>query len=223
MRRCSTGLQSMPEPQLLLPFEAGAQEKLVTDEVAAEREAERDPLLDRTIISVVVLREVDRALTRYPEWVHPFAGLSFNRARRSYGQAHRDGRIVISTVFFGTSALDDLEDTVRHEIAHLIVGIDARHGPRWRRVARALGAVPRATGRSSCASLNARMDDAPYTLVAVLASGEECEVKSVYRRSRRYQDYRLGARGAHYRYRGESVLRFEFRERSRGGGADAGG
>ncbi|MEO1078979.1 MAG: SprT-like domain-containing protein [Pseudomonadota bacterium] len=214
----------MPEPQLSLPFDALADECPETrpanpNAVTEYREAPLDtaaaeaPLLDSTIVSVIVLREVDRALARYPEWTHPFAGLSFNRARRSYGQAHRDGRIVISTVFFGTAALDDLEDTVRHEIAHLIVGIDARHGPRWRKVARALGAIPRAAGRSSCESLNARMDDAPYTLVAVLTSGEECEVKSVYRRSRRYQDYRLGERGAHYRYRGESVLRFEFRER----------
>ncbi|MEM6774306.1 MAG: SprT-like domain-containing protein [Pseudomonadota bacterium] len=216
----------MAEAQLTLPFDAGSdpssENRKVNPKTVATKRGEtgdcaapQAPTLDRTTISVIVLREVDRALARYPEWTHPFAGLDFNRARRSYGQAHLDGRIVISTVFFGTSALDDLEDTVRHEIAHLVVGIDARHGPRWRRVARALGAVPRASGRSTCDSLNERMDDAPYTLVAVLVSGEECEVKSVYRRSRRYQDYRLGERGAHYRYRGESVLRFEFRERRR--------
>ncbi|MEE4280017.1 MAG: SprT-like domain-containing protein [Halieaceae bacterium] len=166
------------------------------------------------MIGVVVLREVERAMAIYPDWAHPFAGLELNRARRTYGQAHRDGRIVISSVFLGTTALADLEDTVRHEIAHLVVGIAERHGPRWRRVAKRLGATPRASGRSQAEDLGQRMDDAPYTLVAVLESGEECEVKPVFRRSRRYVAYRLGKGGACYRFRGSKVSRFYYRERS---------
>jgi len=161
----------------------------------------------------VVLRELDRALGLFPDWAHPFAGLSFNRARRCYGQAHRDGRVVLSTVFLGTAALNDLEDTVRHEFAHLIVGIEARHGPRWRAVARALGAVPRATGRSQSPDLAARMDDAPFTLVAVLESGEERELKPAFRRNRRFLDYRLGRGAQRYRCAGQDVLFFEYRRR----------
>jgi len=165
------------------------------------------------MISVVVLREVDRAMALFPDWAHPFAGLDLNRARRSFGQAHRDGRIVISSVFLGTAALEDLEDTVRHEIAHLIVGIEERHGPCWRRVARRLGALPRASGRSRSEDLGERMDDAPYTLVAVLESGAEYELKPAWRRSRRYLEYRAGRDGREYRYRGERVSRFFYRLR----------
>lgn len=170
-------------------------------------------LLDETIIGAVVLRELDRALTLYPDWVHPFAGLSFNRARRCYGQAHRDGRMVLSTLFIGTGALGDLEDTVRHEFAHLIAGIEARHGPRWRAVAKKLGAVPRATGRSQSPELNARMDDAPWTLVATLVSGEERELKPAFRRDRRFADYRLGDGSQRYRCAGQDVLYFTYRRR----------
>jgi hypothetical protein len=170
-------------------------------------------VLDETIIGAVVLRELDRALALFPDWAHPFAGLSFNRARRCYGQAHRDGRMVLSTLFIGTTALDDLEDTVRHEFAHLIAGIEARHGPQWRSVAKRLGAVPRASGRSRSPELNARMDDAPWTLVAVLASGEERELKPAFRRNRRFADYRLGAGPQRYRCGGQDVLCFRYRRR----------
>lgn len=171
------------------------------------------PMLDETIIGVIVLREVDRALSLYPQWVHPFSGLTFNRAHRCYGQAHRDGRIVISRVFVGTGALDDLEDTVRHELAHLIIGIDKRHGPEWRRVARRLGAIPRARGRAVSSDLASRMDDAPYTLIAVLESGEERELKTVFRRSRRYLDYRYRWGGKRYEVEGQIVKCFRYEER----------
>lgn len=170
-------------------------------------------LLDKTVIGAVVLRELDRALTLFPDWAHPFAGLYFNRARRCYGQAHQDGRVVLSTLFIGTTALDDLEDTVRHEFAHLIAGIGERHGPRWRAVAKKLGAVPRAAGRSHSAELNARMNDAPWTLVAVLASGEERELKPAFRRNRRFANYRLGAGPQRYRCAGQDVLCFKYRRR----------
>jgi hypothetical protein len=224
----------MAERQISLPFEGpgaptaddGSPRVAPRDE-AARREVEaavaapspvprnvEPPRLDRTMISVVVLREVDRALALFPDWTHPFAGLDLNRARRSFGQAHRDGRIVISSVFVGTGALEDLEDTVRHEIAHLIVGIDERHGPRWRRVAKRLGAVPRASGRSRARDLGERMDDAPWMLVAVLDSGAQHELKPAWRRSRSYLEYRAGRGGREYRYRGQRVSHFLYRCRS---------
>jgi len=204
----------MTERQQVLPFDADPGEP-ATEAASREQGAPAPAVLDRTIIGVVVLREVDRALALYPTWVHPFAGLSFNRARRTYGQAHRDGRIVLSSVFLGTAALGDLEDTVRHELAHLIVGIDQRHGPAWRQVAKRLGATPRATGRSQAPDLAQKMEAAPYTLMAVLASGEEREVKPVFRRSKRYLDYRYRVRGRNYIIAGQTVLRFYYADRGR--------
>jgi hypothetical protein len=201
----------MAEPQISLPFDAHPVDE--TGRPAPARDAE-PVALDRAMIGVVVLREVQRALAMFPDWVHPFAGLELNRARRSFGQAHRNGRLVISRVFLGTRALEDLEDTVRHEIAHLIVGIDERHGRRWRAVARRLGAQPRASGRSRAEDLGRRMDDAPYTLVAVLESGAVHDLKPAYRRSRSYLDYRAGHGGREYRFRGERVSRFLYRPRS---------
>lgn len=175
-----------------------------------------DATLTQTLISAVLLRELDRALDVYPNWKHPFAGLEFSRAKRMFGQAHRDGRIVLSRQFIGTTALADLEDTIRHELAHLIVGIAEKHGQRWKAVAASLGARPRATGKSQGADLQARMSDAPLTLLAVMQSGEEREMKSAFRRSRRYLDYRLGKGGQQYHIKGELIERFVYRERRSG-------
>lgn len=173
--------------------------------------AESGGALTQAMIQVVVLRELDRALVLFPNWVHPFAGLEISpRMRRSYGQAHADGRLRISAQFVGTTALADLEDTVRHELAHLIVGVGEKHGRAWKQVATALGATPRATGRSTNADLHGRMADGPFTLVAELLSGEERVIRRVHRRSRRYRDYRYGQAGQRYRLAGEWVRRFHY-------------
>lgn len=169
------------------------------------------PTLTEGLIQVVVLRELDRAIARYPEWAHPFAGLEISRRmRRSFGQAHADGRLRISAQFLGTPALADLEDTVRHEFAHLVVGVREKHGPAWRRVARDLGAIPRATGRSRCDHLQGRMADGPFTLVAVMQSGEERVLRRVFRRSPRYRNYRFDRGGQRYRIGNEWVERFRY-------------
>ena len=170
-----------------------------------------DTGLTELMIQTVVLRELDHAMALFEAWAHTFAGLELSRrTRRSYGQAHSDGRLVLSAQFLGTSALADLEDTVRHELAHLIVGIGHRHGPVWKAVAKKLGATPRATGRAGDPSLQARMADAPYTLIAVLQNGRKREIKTVFRRSRRYQEYRYGRGGQRYRFEGEFVDHFRY-------------
>lgn len=169
-----------------------------------------DDLLTENAIRHIVARERLRAEALFTDWEHPFRELSFNRARRSYGQAHRDGRMVLSRSFLGTTALADLEDTIRHELAHLIAGIRFKHGPRWRHVASTLGAIPRASGRSEDAELHEKMSHARFTLIAIMQNGEERTVRKVHRRSRRYAEYRLGRRGQRYHIKGDFVERFVY-------------
>ncbi len=167
-------------------------------------------------IGELIDAELLRAQQLFPVWQHPYSGFRLNRARRSYGHAHRDGSLVLSRQFIGTSALSDLRDTIRHEFAHLIAGIDKRHGARWKQVASALGAIPRASGRSECDDLHRRMNAAPYTLIAVMSSGEERVLKPAFRRSKRYQDYELGKGGRRYRVGRDWILRFRYEDNHRG-------
>ncbi|GAB5412620.1 MAG: hypothetical protein Cons2KO_02230 [Congregibacter sp.] len=168
--------------------------------------------LTRADIEAIVNAEHQRARELFPDWVHPFTHLKISRARRSYGHAHQDGHMAISDNFIGTTAREDLLDTIRHEFAHLIVGIRHKHGPRWRAAAASLGAIPKASGRSRGEDLHQRMNDAPLTLIAVMQSGEERVMKRVFRRSRRYLDYRYSVWGDRYHIDGEFIERFRYRE-----------
>lgn len=117
---------------------------------------------------------------------------------------------MLSNTFMGTTAVDDLKDTIRHELAHLVAGIRFKHGPRWRQTAVRLGATPRASGRSQSVELHKKMSDAPFTLIAVMRTGEERIMRKVYRRARRYIDYRYGKGGLRYHVHGEFIDRFVY-------------
>lgn len=172
-------------------------------------------MLTETALTEASIRNIfeyerSRASALFTHWEHPFSALSFNRAKRAYGHAHADGRIVLSNTFVGTSATADLQDTIRHELAHLIAGIRFKHGPRWQQVAQTLGARPRASGRSESSELQEKMSDAPFTLIAVMRDGEARTMRKVFRRARRYLDYRYGKRGQRYHIKGEFIERFEY-------------
>ena len=170
-----------------------------------------DPnLITPESIDELVAEEYVRALGSFPEWRHPFSGVELSRSRRCFGQAHVDGRILLSRQFLGTRAYDDLRDTLRHEFAHLIVGIDQKHNAHWRCAAASLGATPPACGRARSEDLEERMSGAPFTLIAVMQSGEERELRAVHRRSRRYQDYRFDRRGQRYHIDGEWIACFRY-------------
>ena len=42
---------------------------------------------------------------------------------------------------------ENVDNTVRHEVAHAIAGYKAGHGPEWKRVARELGANPKSCAK----------------------------------------------------------------------------
>lgn len=175
--------------------------------------ADSATLLSATAIEQLVQEELRRAQEQFTDWHHPFRELRFSHARRVLGQAHGDGTIKLSRLFIGTPAKKDLLDTIRHEFAHLIAGLRAGHGPRWKGVAQALGATPSSSGCSVCAALRERMDDAPFTLFAIMENGEEIALKPAWRRSRQYENYRFKTRGRQYFYQGQPVLAFRYRER----------
>lgn len=65
------------------------------------------------------------------------------RARRKAGSAHwhrgKPHKLVLAAWLVERAPDEEIEDTILHEIAHLIAGNSAGHGPRWRAAARRLG------------------------------------------------------------------------------------
>lgn len=56
-------------------------------------------------------------------------------------------RITLHRPFVALNERGLVEDTIRHEIAHALVGPGHAHGPTWKAMARRVGAVPRASKR----------------------------------------------------------------------------
>lgn len=140
-------------------------------------------------IKTTFSEELARAQNLCPKWVHPSSGLVINRAKTAYGKANTKGQVFISQVFIGTEAHDDLLDTIRHELAHLIAGIPARHGPEWKRRARQLGAKPRSANRAGTECLKKNMAR-PLTLWAITTDGERIKLGTRHHRNKKYTGYR---------------------------------
>lgn len=75
--------------------------------------------------------------------VETSAKMTSSAAKCSFDTATRKPRCIrISSVIFGNSAnLAHLDGIVRHELAHAIAGLDARHGAAWKDVCSRIGGV----------------------------------------------------------------------------------
>ena len=76
------------------------------------------------------------------EWA---VGLNRN-VRRMGVCRYRHKRIELSEPYVRLNDLDEVTDTIKHEIAHALVGPGRGHGPEWQAMAKKLGCTPRATG-----------------------------------------------------------------------------
>lgn len=65
---------------------------------------------------------------------------AFDNARRRFGATHyRTRTLSLSRHLVALNDEGHVRDTILHEIAHILAGPAAAHGPRWRLTARAIG------------------------------------------------------------------------------------
>ena len=70
----------------------------------------------------------------------------FSAARRTIGLCNEKEKVIqLGRHHAANDVLAQVTDTILHEIAHALAGAAARHGPAWRRIARSIGATPRAS------------------------------------------------------------------------------
>lgn len=82
---------------------------------------------------------------------HGLVGWSFgwaNTKRRLGACKYRLRQIEIAEFYALHNPPEKVLDTLRHEIAHALAGPKAGHGPRWKAIARRIGATPRACDTS---------------------------------------------------------------------------
>lgn len=59
-----------------------------------------------------------------------------------YDRATKLFTLTLSRYFIEDLPFEETEDTVKHEVAHILVGVQEGHGPKWRAMAEELGARP---------------------------------------------------------------------------------
>jgi predicted SprT family Zn-dependent metalloprotease len=70
----------------------------------------------------------------------------FNARKRQLGLCYEGKKtIALSYHFCELNPPEVVEDTIRHQLAHALVGVKAGHGPVWQAKARELGANPERT------------------------------------------------------------------------------
>ncbi len=82
---------------------------------------------------------------------HGLVGWSFGftTAKRQLGVCkYRPKRIEISAYYAQNNPVEDVRDTLLHEIAHALAGPKAGHGPVWQAIALRIGATPQACDSS---------------------------------------------------------------------------
>lgn len=67
----------------------------------------------------------------------------FDRAKARFGSCrYRKKTITLSRSLVEMNSQEECEDTVLHEIAHALAGVDAGHGKKWEEMCRLVGARP---------------------------------------------------------------------------------
>ena len=71
---------------------------------------------------------------------------AFLEAERRLGDCHFQDRVIrVGRAHALDAGEAEIRDTILHEIAHALAGPEARHGARWKAIARRIGATPRAS------------------------------------------------------------------------------
>jgi predicted SprT family Zn-dependent metalloprotease len=73
-----------------------------------------------------------------PDWA-----FGWNRRKRSLGLCrYREKRLELSAHFVQANPLEQVRETILHEIAHALAGEKAGHGPKWKALRAQVGCLP---------------------------------------------------------------------------------
>lgn len=129
-------------------------------------------------------------------------------SRKVLGTAKSTGEISVSRAYLGSVDYDGLDDTIRHELAHLAAGLQAKHGVEWKRMAVLFGATPTSRGMTTQCVQDSLYK---YYIMAHMADGTILPIKPANRKVRKYTDYVWGCS-----IRNVDIKRFQYVSYKRG-------
>lgn len=120
------------------------------------------------------------------KWDVPLTNVGMTNRKRAAGLASNKGDILINHIFVGTNLFDKLDDTIRHELAHLAAGVKHKHNHVWKRIAHAFGCDIHKTEHSEANEILTSKIQHKYWLIAITDTGERITIKSADRKAKRY-------------------------------------
>lgn len=143
-------------------------------------------------------------------WVHRPRGIDVVTIKSAYGHATSEGKVLINDAFLGTEAINKLDNTIRHELAHLAAGLSRNHNKVFKAFARSFGVD---LSKESEAGLRMIIDNVSfkYTVYAHLDNGAVINLGGVHRKTKAYSQYPEHS-GKNRSIDGVRVERFEFVE-----------
>jgi|GEM_PF-674355 len=128
--------------------------------------------------------------------------------KTKYGMADIEGVVYINQAFVGTAANNLLNATIRHEFAHLCVGLQEGHNSIFKAKAHQF----KASFGKHLKTESAQVHDSigyKYLLYATLENGDEILFRRVHRKHTKYTGYKV----TQFRYltiKGVKVLSFKY-------------
>jgi len=141
-------------------------------------------------IMTICQEELEIVLLIVPQkdWIHQFKEFKFNNTKSSFGTMKANGTIFISRVFLNTREYIELRDTIRHELAHLIVGVHQQHNYIWQQKALQIGCkatrIDKAEGKLA---INMKRK---WRLIGVLEDGIEIQIQNSHNKMSKYLKYK---------------------------------
>lgn len=139
-------------------------------------------------------------------WAIEPQGIGITNHKTKYGLATYKGIVLIGEILIGTNAITSLRNTLRHELAHLAVGLNHKHDRVFKRCAAAFNAnlpVSKEEIREIDANISYK-----WMLVAYMDDGTVKKLGGAHRKTRVYTEYPRN--GRRMTVDGELVSRFEF-------------
>ncbi len=160
----------------------------------------------------VIKREYRAALTECyallprEHWAITPRDVGTTNHKTKYGLATCKGMVLVGEILIGTHAIISLRNTLRHELAHLAVGLEHKHDRVFRRCAAAFNAnLP--VSREEIKEIEANISY-KWKLIAHMKNGTIRDLGGVHRRTKVYLEYPRN--GRRMTVDGELVTRFEF-------------
>jgi hypothetical protein len=136
------------------------------------------------------VRECVKVL-RIEFWLVKPLSVVLMKRKTAYGLASLSGVVSINEAFVGTTEIDKLRKTLRHELAHLAVGLKESHNQKFIHTNQLFG------GHAEGNELGKQVRDKikfKWSLWAHFSDGSSELIKGAHRRDKKYGEYRPTAK-----------------------------